>query len=233
MEDSRKNQKKRKNNMMNELIGGVSPLKRRTSRTKAGSIASSKKGTHTKAQDRSGFSRSGAEGVNMAGFTPNTRVTSSMTDSMPSPSTKGKSNKGDKTIIGTDAGGNPVYNYYGPVDQSTNIDQDINVGRGSGNVSTSKSQKTRKSYKQAWIDKGGDPADTAGYNQFVIDAEKWWKDKADAAGMSVSDYKKQYFSGSSSSSSSSGGDGKVNINAPIIVGDKNKNINKQKNKKKG
>ena len=228
MEDSRKNQKKRKNNMMNELIGGVSPLKRRTSRTKAGSIASSKKGTHTKAQDRSGFSRSGAEGVNMAGFTPNTRVTSSMVDNMPSPSIKGKSNKGGKTIIGTDASGAPVYNYYGDVDNSTHIDQDINVSGGSGKVSTS---RTRKSYKQAWIDKGGDPNDTTGYNQFVIDSEKWWKKKADAANMSVSDYKKQYFSGSSSSSS--GGDGNVNVKADIIVDSKNvqsNQRNRQKNK---
>lgn len=105
----------------NELIGGVSPLKIRTSRTKAGTVASSKKGTHTKAQDRSGFSRSGKEGVNTAGFTPNTRVTASMVESMPSPSAKGKESKGDKTIIGTDAGGNPVYNYYGDVDNSKEI----------------------------------------------------------------------------------------------------------------
>lgn len=132
----------------NELIGGVSPLKRKTSRKRAGTVASSKKGTHTKRQDRSGYSRSGKEGVNVAGFTPNTRVTSSMVESMPSPSQKGKSNKGDKTIIGTDAGGNPVYNYYGDVDnskeiniedsfnQNVNVDQENVAGSGTNKKKT-------------------------------------------------------------------------------------------------
>ena len=105
--------------MRNKLIGGVTPFKKRTSTTKAGDVGI--KATATKAQDKSGYSRSGAEGVNTPSFTPNTRVTDSLVKELdiPKAAADGKDGKSGKTVIGTDASGAPIYNYYG----DTNIDQ--------------------------------------------------------------------------------------------------------------
>lgn len=92
--------------MQNKIIGGVSPLKARKSRFKAGDVG--KKATNVKAQDKSGFSRSGHEskgegrstkGRNYESNTGNTRLTNSMSigtkDPSLIPATTGKDNFGD------------------------------------------------------------------------------------------------------------------------------------------
>tara|TARA_Y100001973_G_C5130342_1_gene297392 strand:+ start:338 stop:955 length:618 start_codon:yes stop_codon:yes gene_type:complete len=126
-----------------QATGGTSPFKRRTSRTKAGNVG--KKATATKAQDKSGYSRSGKEGVNTPSFTPNTRVTSSLVESIdkPQPSKTGKDSKSGKTQIGTDASGAPIYNYYGNVFHGdVHQEQNINVNNASGGTT----KKKRKVY---------------------------------------------------------------------------------------
>mgnify|MGYP003148125092 CR=1 FL=1 len=145
--------------MRNKLIGGVTPLKRRTSRSKAGTVG--KKATATRAQDRSGYSRSGAEGVNTPSFTPNTRVTSSLVETLketPKAAATGKSSKSGATLIGYDAGGGPIYNYYyGDVDQrvdkSIHQNQNINVAGGGGAVITKK--KSHGNFAEACLNPDG------------------------------------------------------------------------------
>jgi len=100
--------------MNKDIIGGVSPLKARKSKFKAGDVG--KKATNTKAQDKSGFQRSGKEsagegrstkGRNYESFTGNTRLTDSMSIGTKDPSlisaTRGKDNFGEtKEFTGTE-----------------------------------------------------------------------------------------------------------------------------------
>lgn len=76
--------------MINNITGGVSPLKKGEEGAGSGkSIARKrhagtvgKEATATKAQDKSGYSRSGADYINVHSFTPNTRFTSSLASSL-------------------------------------------------------------------------------------------------------------------------------------------------------
>ena len=133
--------------MRNKPIGGVTPLKRRTSRTRAGTVG--QKATATRTQDKSGYSRSGAEGVNTPSFTTNTRFKSSLVDELDieQPSKEGKSNKSGATVIGTDASGAPIYNYYGDthIDQSVSYEDSFNqTANVNTNQNTSSSSKKKK-----------------------------------------------------------------------------------------
>jgi len=95
---------------INNTTGGVSPLKRRTSKTRAGDVGI--KATGTRAQKKGGFSRSGAEGVNTHSLVSDslvgsgTRVRDSVKIAFKEPGTK-KALIG-KSSSGTDAGGNPI-----------------------------------------------------------------------------------------------------------------------------
>lgn len=72
--------------MNKEITGGVTPLKARKSKGKAGKVG--KKATATRAQDKSGFSRSGTVDTgkgykaNLESLTAGTRLTSSLTNSL-------------------------------------------------------------------------------------------------------------------------------------------------------
>ena len=104
--------------------------------------------------------------MNTPSFTPNTRVTPSLVNSLdvPKAAASGKANNSNKVQIGTDAGGNPIYNYYyGDVDKSKtstiNIDQQ-NIAGGGTSSSTGKKYPTKdqvchKDYPAAHDGKGG------------------------------------------------------------------------------
>ena len=104
--------------------GGVSPLnkgeegsgsgKSKARKIRAGS--GGKKSTNTKAQDKSGYQRSGGDFINVHSFTANTRLSPSLANTLgPSISgavagkTKQDDTKTDKTEIGKDASGNPIF----------------------------------------------------------------------------------------------------------------------------
>ena len=75
-----------------------------------------KRATATRAQDKSGYSRSGKDFINVHSFTANTRLSPSLANTLgPSISSavqgKGKQSKNNttKNQIGVDAGGNPIF----------------------------------------------------------------------------------------------------------------------------
>ena len=105
-------------------LGGVTPLKKgekgsgsgksQTRKQRAGKVG--KRATATRAQDKSGYSRSGADFINVHSFTANTRLSPSLANTLgPSISSAvmGKNNqsknKTDKNQIGVDADGNPIF----------------------------------------------------------------------------------------------------------------------------
>lgn len=95
---------------INNIVGGVSPLKKGeegagsgksiTRKRHAGDVG--RRATATRAQDRSGYSRSGADYINVHSFTGNTRLGPSLVNALRSSSAsltdalKGKGDKGDK-----------------------------------------------------------------------------------------------------------------------------------------
>ena len=201
--------------MRNKLIGGVSPLKRRTSRTKAGTVGASKKGTHTKAQDKSGYSRSGAEGVNTHSFTPNTRVTSSLVEAIdiPKAAAAGKDGKSGKTIIGTDASGAPIYNEYNygdtTIDQSAtytdSFNQTANVNQeAGGGTTTKKKKKSHGNFREACYETDGSrkPSGSIGVDSNGNRFKCVWGGRS---------------SSSSSSSSNSSGNGNTKIKQKLYL----------------
>ena len=104
--------------------GGVTPLKKgekgegsgktKVRKQHAGDVG--KRATATRAQDKSGYSRSGKDFVNVHSFTANTRLSPSLANTLgPSLSSavQGKNNQSKnnttKQQIGVDANGNPIF----------------------------------------------------------------------------------------------------------------------------
>ena len=126
------------------IKGGVTPLKKGEKGSGSGKSKSIKqhagevgrKATDTKAQDKSGYQRSGEDFINVHSFTDNTRFSSTLASTLgPSLksaiSGKNKNTKEDsskKEIIGTDADGNPVFGYDYEHDPDKIIKQVAHVG---------------------------------------------------------------------------------------------------------
>ena len=171
-------------------LGGVTPLKKGekgagsgksiTRKQYAGDVG--RKATATSAQDRSGYSRSGGDYINVHSFTANTRVSPSLANTL-GPSLKsavgGKSDKKDKkdtnndNVIGTDAGGNPI---FAPDGWTVNT----KVIKGSANLPKFEERWTEISdpghdkystYKK-YIDAYPGDEDAA-YEAWVKDAKEW------------------------------------------------------------
>jgi hypothetical protein len=76
-------------------VGGVAPFKKKSKARKVRAGKVGKKATATRAQDKSGYSRSGKDYVNVHSFTANTRLSQSLSNTLGpsiSPAVQGKGN---------------------------------------------------------------------------------------------------------------------------------------------